>query len=132
MLFSNIQYFVLSRRSSWSTKTIHSFVLDRKMSTVKVLKSHHHKSIHVRNQRNSLKGTLKIHLRYFYFQGLLHITKPNVVTDTLQIINAKIPLQAEKNLGHFRVGIMSLLILQISWNPGQRSTHCRKEKHNFR
>ena len=59
------------------------------------------------------------------------MTKPSVVTDTLKIINAKIPLQAEKNLGHFRDGIVSLLILQIPWNPGQRSTRSRERKIKF-
>lgn len=71
------------------------------------------------------------------FQTFLFLRTPSYgktkrSCDTLKIINAKIPLEAVKNLGHFRERIMSMLILQIPQDPGQRSTYCRKGKHNFR
>lgn len=62
---------------------------------------------------------------------IFHITKSSVVTDTLKIINAKIPLWDMKNLGHFRDGIMSMLILGNPWDPDQKSLHSAEKKKSI-
>lgn len=131
MIFNIVQYFVLSLRTAGHLKPSGLLCQIERCHSQGVSKSPLEKLTHFKPEKFTERYPENSHQTFLLPRTTSHY-KAKCSYDTLKIINAKIPLQAVKNLGHSGDTITSMLILRIPQDPGQRSTHYREGKHNFR